>query len=147
MSASTIPAAKQAILDLLTADADMSSVVVSRGGPVAEENFADEMAYFEGVEQEEEWRGLGSPRTEDFTLTMAIVVRVVGRTGEADADDRAWQIRSVVADAIHADPSLGELLKEKGAEVATTRQEGNQPLTDGWGTRLTLEINCRTVLV
>jgi len=142
MAASTIPAAKAALVNLLTATMP-AGVTVRWGGPTNEGQMTDEMSYLGDVTQSEEWVGLKSAgRVEDYTIELVITVRS-HEDNEQTAETRLWQLRELAAGALRADPHLGGVLNEAGAELAETRQD-NLPLTDGWACRARVTVHCRS---
>lgn len=135
---STIPSVKAHLLAHLTAQ--LPGVTVTWGGPTAEEDLTDEMVYFGDVDQDEEDRGFGTT-TEEYTLEIVARVRGYGQGTEQATEERLWQIRQQIADAVNQDTSLAGLLSAEGARLERTRQD-NLPTENGWYSRARMDLRC-----
>lgn len=140
---STVPAAKAALIVAFAAQSELADVTITWGGPTEESDMTDEMVYLGDVEQTEEDRTF-TTTDEDYTIEVVALVRSYGDDEQA-TEERLWDIREALVEAVKADDTLGGLLVGTGARVERTRQD-NQPLTDGWYARARLDVRCRSVL-
>ena len=142
MAASTVPAAKQAILDLLVARAELVDVGVTWGSPTENEDLLPELIYFDGpTPRRPEWRILAQPNPldEEYVLTLQVHVRQFG-DDEATAEARCWALIDEVEQAVRGDLRLGSLLHVP-IEFDEQSIEG-LPLSDGWIVRGTVPLVC-----
>lgn len=131
MAASTAPAAKQAILDLLKARPNLNLVAITWGEPTEQEDLQDEMIFFQGgVERVPEWNVLGgAPLDETYTLTLRVENRYYG-DDPAAAEARTWALVGELEAAVRSDLRLGGVLR---IPIVFADQEiRSRPLSDGW---------------
>jgi hypothetical protein len=142
MAASTVPAAKQALLDMLRALPALNAVSVTSVQPTEAEDLADEMMFFEDpVVRVPEWRTLGGPSPpldETYTITVAVRNRVYGDDANA-AETRTWALVALIETAIRANLRLGGLIRtlEFGEQEVSTA-----PLSDGWYGEASVPLVC-----
>lgn len=145
MPASTVPAAKSALLALATT-ALPASVKVARGRPTDESDMASEMFFLGRARQTEEWgqTGSGGRRDEEYDLQAFVHVHKFG-DDERATEERAWELRELFVAALRADVTLGGVLS-KWCEVTDT-DENSTALTDGWMSELQLTIHCEAARI
>lgn len=144
MAASTVPAAKQAILNLLTARPNLVDVAITWGEPTEQEDYpADEVMYFQDpVERFPEWSTIGGPNSplqETYTITLVVKNRTVG-DDRAATEARTWELVDEVEQAVRADLRLGSVLfkpLEFGEQAVITAA-----LSDGWFGEASLPFVC-----
>ena len=147
--ASTVPAAKAALIDLIEAQPEIQAarVPVLWGAPTdsAELEKYHELIHLGDVDQEEEWGavGGGGRRDERYAVEVVIYAHGTGKRTEQETEQRAWDLRDEIAEAISNDKELGGVLRPGWCAIDRTRQE-NTAFNDGWGTRLTLTVACIT---
>ena len=137
MPASTVPAAKQAILDLLTAIPALNEVAVTWGEPTEDEDrIASEFVFFDGpVVRRPEWIYLGGDYLDEtYTLTLRVENYVDG-DDRASTEARTWALIDYIEQALRADDTLGGLLKpyRDGQALEFGEQEvGSTPRGSSW---------------
>jgi hypothetical protein len=114
MAASVAPAAKQAILTLLTARPALNLVAITWAAPTEAEDLQDELIFFDGpVVRLPEWRVLGGPSPpldETYTLTLKVRNRVYDDDANA-AETRTWALVAEIEQAVRGDLRLGGLIR------------------------------------
>lgn len=143
--ATTVPAAKAALLAVLQAREDLAGVLVQRGLP-AEVPAQKERVYLSGTEALTRdpvlQQGL---RRESYLLPLVIEVERFGRGDQVrdGVEQRGWDIVDELEAAIAEDPELGGILDD--AELEGVPVEVTLPLTgnDGWLTRITAQVRAR----
>lgn len=136
MTASTVPAAKQAILDLLVAVPALNEVAITWGEPTEQEDLQAEMMFFDGpVIRQPEWRYLGGDYLDEtYTLTLRIENYLPG-DDRAAAEARTWELINEVEQVLRANDTLGGLLSpytEGQALEFGEQQVGSLQHSDGW---------------
>jgi hypothetical protein len=136
MPASTVPAAKQAILNLLTARAALNTVAVTWSQPTEQEDLQDEMVFFDGpIVRQPEFRVMGGNYLDEtYTLTLMVRNRVVADDAAA-AEARCWQIVDEIEQSVRQNPTLGGILSDSVDYRALDfgeQEVKSVPLSDGW---------------
>jgi hypothetical protein len=141
MAASTAPAAKQKILDLLAARAGLAGVAIEWSGPLSEAAVNYEMIHFRGpVTRDPGWEVLGGARLDEhYTVTLGVYAFKADDTEKA-IEARAWALIDEIEQAIRANLNLDALLYdaiEFGEQSVETGRDGNTWI--GYGT---VALNC-----
>lgn len=144
--ASSVPACKQAILDLLNNRAALDGINISWAGPTRDEDFAAnpgnevEMIYLGRVRNRTEWAALGSGRrVEAYTVEIKVWVERWGddpQTVETRAVAVWDEIEDALRDDIRAQPSTlrtAGVFTVGGAEYEITPGPAS---AEKWGTRI-----------
>lgn len=150
MAASTVPAAKQAVLDLLTARPALNEVVVTWGQPTENEDFgtASEFMFFESpVVRLPEWKILGGAwLDETYTLTLRVETIVAG-DDRAAAEQRCWTLIDEIEQALRADRTLGGILQDGTERRSLDFDEqtvDSTPHSDAWAAYGVVPIVCHS---
>jgi hypothetical protein len=142
MAASTVPAAKQAVLTMLAAIPALNQAGITWGEPTEQEDLRDELIFFLPTDDRlPEWRELAanSPLRETYTLPMVIRNRFFG-DDPASTEQRTWAIIALVEAAIRADLRLGGLLF---VPIRFGEQEVRaHQLSDGWFGEASVPLVC-----
>lgn len=121
MAASRIPAARAALLALLTARSGLAGVQVVGEMPAA---IGRELVMLGAADATQEYRTMGGPtgaaKHEAFELDVLVTVLREGRGGSA-ADTRAFVIFAELEAAIRTDPTLSGAVDV--AQITTYRHE------------------------
>lgn len=146
MAASTVPRAKQAVLDLLIAREALNEVAVTWGSPTEEEKLRDVMIFFDGpAVRLPEWRVLGGAYLDEtYTLTLIVRNRSVG-DDEATTEGRCWALIDEVEQALRGDQTLGGILSDGGERRALDfgeQEVKSVPVSDGWYGEGSLQLVC-----
>lgn len=140
MAASTVPAAKLAILALLTARPNLNEVAITWGEPTETEDLRDEMMFFEDpVTRRPDWGPLGGGLIdEEYVLTFKVKNRIVG-DDQAGAEQRAWALVYEIEQSLRGTRLGGTLLKpiDLGEQEYRTT-----PLSDGWYGEISIPLVC-----
>lgn len=136
MAASTVPAAKAAILTMLRTLPDLNEASIEWGAPTEHEDVVGEMMYFEDpVTRQPSWRVLGGDYLDEvYTLTLTVAVRADG-DDQASTESRCWDLVALIEQTLRADTSLGGVLKgnSDNHDLAFGEQEvGSTPSSRGW---------------
>lgn len=141
MAFTNAPAAKQALLNVITARTALASVQVSYGHP-GDRIDPHESVFVDEVVVQQDWETMGGSsrrRKEDFTIEVVVVV---GREGQAQqvAEARAWVLVEEVEQAVRADLTLQGTVMFAGLTDATqTNFAGPQ----GWVSQVVCKVTCR----
>lgn len=141
MAASTVPAAKAAILALLIARPNLNTVAITWGGPTEQEDLQDEMVYFDDpVIRRPNWGSLGNREIrEEYVLTLRSQNRSVG-DDQAGTETRAWALVFEIEQALRADLKLGSTLWQP---LEFDEQEYRTvALSDGWYGEISIPLVC-----
>jgi hypothetical protein len=113
MAASTAPAAKAKIVELLMARPGLSGVTVTWAQPTEDDFYATgDNVWLGKVTQSEEHIALGGMRKdEDYTVGLWVQSWREGDDPQA-VEERAWELRDEAAAAIRADPDLSGILNQ-----------------------------------
>lgn len=110
MRASTVPAAKAAILQLLSVAEGLEDAKLSWTEPIKATDFGRINICFGDTELEEDWRGLGAQRkTERYTLSLMQQVSLKNATPQ-ESEETFWDIHAIVAAQLRGDVSLADLV-------------------------------------
>jgi hypothetical protein len=121
--ASTVPAAKAALLTMIRAIPDLNAASISWAGPTETEDLVDEMIFFEGTGRLPEWRVLATPPPLDETYTLTLKIRNRSYDDDAQsAEQRTWAIVALIETAIRADLRLGGLLRGSSSMSRRSRR-------------------------
>lgn len=136
MAASTAPAAKQKILDLLNARPALAALVAAKtlrirwAAPTEEADYRRDIIWLGDVRQTEEHVALGgNSKDEDYTVGLWCQSYRTGDDPKA-TEDACWALREEAAAAIRADPTLGGVLNQ-WAEIQSTNVT-TRPAEKGW---------------
>lgn len=130
---SSVPAVIDALLAGLRARPSLqgSDVVISDGMPT--ESLVGKRILTVGgkdeptVEGSQSWGSLGlSQRAEEYTVRM-YAATLLGSVDQRAAREIVLDLYEEVAEFVHGDPSLGNLLNGEGAEVSDFRVMGHHP--------------------
>jgi len=113
MAASTVPAAKAAILAMLRARPALNEVAITWGEPTEKEDIQPEMIFFDGpVPRLPSWATLGAdnPLDEEYTVTLQVRSYTPGDDPDI-AEQRCWTLIDEIEQGIRADLRLGGLLR------------------------------------
>jgi hypothetical protein len=103
VSAATAPAAKAAILTVLTAASGLTGVTLSWDGPTKDEDYTTEMIWLGDVEGSEDWSSVGGQRRrETYTVSLGFYVEQWGDDPRT-AETRLWTIWNAATEALRAD--------------------------------------------
>lgn len=140
--ASTVPAAKAALLTLLQARTfPVQNPVVQWGGPTEAEDFPKrgELIYFGEVEISDENQTLGATRyDETYNLRVVIEVRLPGDK-EQVAEQRAWDLYAEVQSVLNANRTLSGAINRL---TDRTVRQANVPLPQEWLSRIVVDQGC-----
>jgi hypothetical protein len=90
MAASTVPAAKAALLTMIRALPDLNEASITWAEPTETEDLADELVFFEGVVTAARVAGArGTPPPLDETYTLTLKVRTAPTTTTRRAPNSA----------------------------------------------------------
>lgn len=129
-STSRIVDVKDALLSILSNDAGLAGIQVTRGKPG--DDIRDEAVWVGravGRHEPVTIRAGRQPRDETFTVDVVVSVLVGGGT-IADAEDRAHVLMDEVEDAIAQDPSLGGVLVGGDWALPADLEESGSGYTD-----------------
>jgi hypothetical protein len=141
MAVSTVPAAKQKILDLLAANGDLAGVTITWAAPTNDSDYQHDNIWLGDVDQEETFRVLGAQKIdEEYRLPIHIQAHKEGDV-EKDAEERFWTLREEVIGTLRADLTLGGILNQ-WAGTFPTRVEV-RPTPNGWLARGEVALTCR----
>lgn len=108
MAASTVPAAKQALLDLLLARPALNEVRVEWSEPTEVEDLEWEAIYFDGpVRRTPEWATIGGPNSplrETYVITLHVRNYTLGDDRQV-AEERCWELIAEIESALREDPA------------------------------------------
>lgn len=141
MSASTVPAAKQAILARLVAVPALNLVQVTWAPPTEQEDLQNEMVYFDDpVIRRPNWGPLGGAGiNEEYVITLRVQNRTVGDDW-AGTETRAWELVALVEAALRLDLRLGGVL---WTPLNFDEQEyRTAQLSDGFYGEITIPLVC-----
>jgi len=115
VATSSIPAVKQALVDLLAARANLRNVQVTYGAPLPAP--AKEYIWVGDVTGEQTAGALGGQvRDEEYTVQVNMSVVREGNNQRA-ADTRCFQLLAELEDLLRSNPSLGVAAVLKGGEA------------------------------
>lgn len=144
MAASTIPAAKAALLSALQARPGLSGVLVAWGASAKPATQSEAIYVDDATEVEREWISLGAQRLDEiYTLQVRVESTAYGDGSDVrqGVEDRLWTLVAEVEQAVRDDLTLGGTLHGKGAKPA-----GVEPLTfptdEGWIAHALVRIDC-----
>lgn len=148
MAASTAPAAKQALLDILKDRPNLNAVQITWGEPSEQEDLQDELIYFQDpVTRQPDWRVLGGDYLDEtYSLILVIKNRTYGDDRGA-TETRTWALVDEVEQAIREDVTLGGVLKgnsDRGAIDFDEQEVVTSQLSDGWFGVATVPLICST---
>jgi hypothetical protein len=140
--ASTVPAAKAALLALLQAHSfPVQNPVVQWGGPTEAEDFPKrgELIYFGETEISDENVTLGAVRyDETYNLRVVIEVRLPGDKEQA-AEVRAWDIYAELQKVLDQNRTLSTTINRL---TDRTVRQSNVPLPKEWLARIVVDQGC-----
>lgn len=132
MAASTVPAAKQYILDMLRAIPSLNEAAITWDEPNEQEDYPSyTLVYFvDPVVRRPQWSTLGgAPLEEEYVVTLEAKTRYVGDDRGA-AEVNTWALLHIIETALRGDLRLGgTLFKPMDFDEQECR---TLPLSDGW---------------
>jgi hypothetical protein len=139
MAASTVPACKQAILDLLKARPALNEVAITWGAPTETEDLAEEMVFFDDpVVRRPNWGPLGAGNIdEEYVLTLKVRNHFPD-DDQAAAETRAWELVYEIEQSLRGQRP-GGLLKPIDFDEQEYR---TNPLSDGWFGEISIPLVC-----
>lgn len=146
---STVPTAKQRIVDALKARGALNTVTITVAPPTELEDEQADLIYFTGTTaRTPSWQilGSGSPLDEDYTITLKIDTVVDGDDSTA-AEARAYALLDEVESALRAAPTLTNLLIPSTRGNAMALGFGEQSITlsprsNAWRAEATVPLLC-----
>ncbi len=147
MAASTVPAAKAAILEALKTRPALNEVQITWGEPTETEDLGDALIFFdsEPVTRQPEWRVLGTGQLDEtYIITLVVRNRLFGDE-PADVEQRCWELIDQVEQQLRLDPHLGGILSDSQDARALSfdeQQVRSSPLSDGWMAEGTVPLVC-----
>lgn len=144
MAASTIPAAKAALLSALQARLGLAGVLIAWAPPVRPPPQPEAIYVDDATDVEREWISLGAQRLDE-TYTLQVRVETIAYGDGSDirqaVEERMWVLVAEVEQAVRDDLTLGGTLHGKGA-----KPDGVEPFTyptdDGWIAHALVRIDC-----
>ncbi len=140
MAASTVPAAKAAILTALKTRPALNEVQITWGEPTETEDLGNELIFFEDpVARSPNWGHLGNPNPidEEYVLLLKIRNRIFGDEQQA-TEERSWQLVFEVEQELRG-ARPGGLLKP----IDFGEQEYRTNLiSDGWYGEIDMPLVC-----
>jgi hypothetical protein len=141
VAVSTVPAAKQKILDLLAANGDLAGVTITWAAPTNDSDYQEDNIWLGDVDQEEEFKVLGAYKIDE-TYTIPVHIQAVKQGDvEKDAEVRFWALREEVISSIRSNLTLDGVLNQ-WAGTFPTRVEV-RPTPNGWLARGEVSLTCR----
>lgn len=143
---SMIPAAKDALVDLLSAHTALQGVAGYRYVPyeVADAEFWYVRGLVEGNQSFVVLRAGRKPRQEEFTITVVYDLTLEGKE-PADAESRLFEVYGAIVDVVADDPTLG--LTESMFQASLGDQRSNHGYTEDGNAFGSLEadvtVSCR----
>ena len=142
MPATSVPAARDALLAALQANTDLVGALIRRGIPTDIPN-ERERIYFLRVENGDRTR-LTEQRGQSETYDLRLIVEVKGY-GKTEADwetvnDRMWAIVDTIDATIEDDPELGGAVNDSMMDGFDEGAPGLLP--DGWVASVTVAVSC-----
>lgn len=139
MAASTVPAAKAAILALLRARPALNAVAITWGEPTESEDLADELIFFEDpVTRQPNWGHLGALNIdEEYILVLKVRNRIFGDDQQA-AEERCWALVFEVEQQLRGAKPAGML---KPIDFGEQEYRTNA-LSDGWYGEIDIPLVC-----
>lgn len=142
MAASTIPAAKAALLALIDARPGLDGVHVAWGIPAELPQELERVFVGDAVEVSREWVSLGAYKLdEEYTLQVHVETFAAGND-QATTEQRLWTLIAEVEAAVR--DSVPKLTLNGTVRVARPDAVDTQtlPTDDGWAASATLRIVC-----
>lgn len=146
MAASTAPAAKQKILDLLNARTTLATLVAANelkirwAAPTEEADYRRDIVWLGDVQQTEDHIALGGMRKdEDYTIELWCQSYRTGDDPRA-TEEACWQLREEAAAAVLANPNLGGVLNQF-IEIQSTNVT-TRPAEKGWLVKAEASLLC-----
>jgi hypothetical protein len=153
MAASTAPAAKQKLLDLLNARAALAASVANKSlkvrwaAPTEEADYKRDVIWLgETVEQEEEHIQLGGGanrrKHEEYVVEVGMQAY---RTGDdpQGTETAWWELRTELAAAVTADPDLTGSLPSGYAQLESSVVSTQPVATGGWLSKGSCRVRCK----
>jgi hypothetical protein len=140
-AASTIPAAKAALLTALQARAGLTGVDVRWGLPAQTPDVTERVYVGDADNIDREWAALGGQRVnEDYVLQVIVETFQFGDDQRA-TEERFWVLVNEVEQALRGDLRLAGTVREAGLDGVTDQKVG--PTDEGWGATGVVRIRCQ----
>lgn len=144
MAASTIPAAKAALLSALQARVALVDVVVAWGLPAKPPQQSEAIYVDDAIDVERDWVSLGARRLDE-RYTLQVRVETIAYGDDSDlrqtVEERMWVLVAEIEQTVRDDLTLGGTLYGTTAKPA-----GVEPLTfptdTGWIAHALVRIDC-----
>ena len=147
MADSTIPAAKEKLLELLQARPGLDGVGIYWNEPTQEANFKRDMIWLGDLEQTEAWHGLGDQRRDENYLLEVYVHAFRQGNKPKDTELALLNLRDEVSATLREHHTLQNVLGGHGdASLERTRLEGPQMAENGWLSRCLLHVRCTALI-
>ena len=139
MAASTVPAAKAALLALLAARPALAGVEMRWGIPARLPSNPERVYVGDATDLDREWAALGAQRLEE-SYTLQVTVETFGSGDDERAtEERLWVLVNEVELAVRGDLTLT-------GTVRVARPDGATPTTgptdEGWLARAVVRVAC-----
>lgn len=148
MTASTAPAAKQAMLTVWAATAGLNGVTVTWDGPTKDEDYQAEMVWLGDVDGSDDWHNLAGARREDYTVGVSVYVEQWGDDPKT-LEQRVWAIWNAATDALRTDlRSQPSTLRTAGVlqfNGMTYRQRTGPASPEKWGAFLDATVSFEAI--
>jgi hypothetical protein len=145
----TAPAARTALLSMLSERSALDDTTVRRTAATRVEDVTASMIWLQGVESTQDTAGIGMRRrTEDYVLVLVLSTVTPGDDPET-AESRCFDLLAEVEETLREDPTLDGALRTdamKGfAQVAGWAMPELEPYDDrSWACRITARVACET---
>jgi hypothetical protein len=140
VAASTIPAAKAALLTALQARAGLTGVDVRWGLP-AQTLSANERVYVGDAEEiDRAWVGLGAQRLEENYILQVIVETFQAGDDQRATEERFWVLVNEVEQAVRGDLTLAQTVRLASPDGIAEARVG--PTDEGWAATGIVRVRC-----
>lgn len=142
MAASSIPAAKAALLSLLQAQPALAAAHVAWGLPAELPDDRERVYLADAQNIEREWAALRSidpAMLERYTLRIIVENDMADSTAR-EAEERLWELVAAVEAAVRGDLMFGGLLRLPAQPAPGAQDIG--PTANGWVARCEVRVTC-----
>lgn len=146
MADSTVPTVKAYLLSLFQQATDLTGVTVVWAAPTKEEDYDYDMLWLgETTDTDEEFRRLGAQSIHETYEVPVVFQAYIAGDDPQSTEERAWEMRAAIIDALRADLTLGDLISEWSGPYPT-RMELRPANPAGWLAKGTVRIQCRATI-
>ena len=142
---SAVPAAKAAILTVLTARPGLAGVTLTWAGPTKDEDYVTEMVFLGDSEEQTDWAELGTGRrVEDFTLGLVVYVEQWGDDPQSTETRLRvlWdEVEDALRDDLRAQPSTLRTAGVLQFDAIRKRVSTGPSTPEKWGARVDANID------